>query len=256
MDTGIIVILICGVLFYYLFTIMFYFIHSKNKEFFQMVVFPLPVAFIMILIYFLFFDVNNVDEYRTMVIILIAISVMAGMFILYHCIIGKQKKDLLFYGKVITSIILILTPLLLYSPSLAPVMIFVYLICGISLGVNGYLKYQSDKRIGLLYVYTSLVFIVIIPAIAFTVTKFYQDNLEPEIIYRRARDDIVTCHLPATPIIPGPEGFHLSVLYSGLFVFLFSVLSSARKAKLQKQLKKNGVIPYEFYKIINNRGKK
>lgn len=253
MDIDLVPICVSVLLFYYMISIVIYFTQAKNKEFFQMVIFPLPIAIIVLFFYYVSFDLDNTNEFNMMATLLITISVMAGAFILYHCFLDHSKRDRFFYGRLLTSIILILTPLLLYSPDYVSFMMGLYLICGISLGIYGFHIYFTDKKIGLLYVYTSLVFMVIIPIISFTVAKLYLDNFEPEIIYRRARDNIVTCHLPAPSIIPGPEGFQISILFSGLYIALFGVLSAVRKNRLKKRLKRNGVIPGEFYRIMDQR---
>ena len=237
---------------YYMIATVRYFYGGKNTEFFQMVIFPLPIAVLLVFIYLFYFYLESITEYNIMVAILITVSVFVGMFILYHCFLDTKKRDRSFSARLLTAVILIITPLLFYSPDYISFMTIIYIICGIVIGTFGFSIYLSDKRIGLLYVYTSLVFIVIIPIISYTVTKFYLDNFEPEIIYRRARDDFITCHLPAAPIIPGPDGTGLLMLFTGMYVVMIGALTSKRKNRLEKNFRNQGVIPEEYYEIIQN----
>jgi len=135
-------------------------------------------------------------------------------------------------------------------------MIVLFIIVGIPLGIYGYLTYYKGERHGLLYIYGSILFMVIAPIIAFAITFLYLENIKDEIIYRRASYGWVTCHLPAGlgPLtIFGNKELKYPAIFSMGYLGFLGLMTVIRKHFLKIKLTKNGIIPKEFFDILNSK---
>lgn len=237
-----------------MFSIIYYVKRKEARRFIQIVVFPLPIALFIAIILFAYG--GDVTSYNNLVSILIIISVVFGVLVLFHIIMDVMKKrSILIHVRLTASLILIFNPLLLYFPKAYWLMIVFYVFCGILLGIYGYFTFYRGERHGLLYVYGSILFIIIAPIIALAITILYFEYIKDETIYRHAYYGWVSCHLPAgpTPVdLFGEKEIQYPALFSLGYLGFMGILSKIRKSYLQKKLKKNGTIPDEFDKIINS----
>ena len=135
-------------------------------------------------------------------------------------------------------------------------MLALFFIAGIIIGVYGFTDYYNGNKIGLLYVYSSIVFMIIVPVIALAIIKLYSTYISDEIIYKRAYDGWVSCHLAAAPTLLDQESFVFPTIFSAGYTGFIGILTAIRKDLLEKKLKKEKIIPKEFDEIINNKERK
>jgi len=217
---------------------------------FHYVLFPLPLAFFIGL---MIYDDANKGDIEGLVRSLIFLSSFLGIGVLVHCYIDRGSNDPLFYLRIVPAIILIFNPLLLYYPDYISLMIGLFLFSGIMLGTYGSLTVNSGKRYGFVYVYISIIFMVIVPVIAFTIAKVYTDFVDKEILYRRTGYGQATCHAPyIPPVVPRREVIMVPLGFSSIYLAFIGILVKMRKWKLQKAFQRKGIIPDEFQEIIEN----
>jgi hypothetical protein len=217
------------------------------RPFILLIAFPLPIVFISAYIFYNGFE--DPENYRFLVNVLTSVSVFTGVGVVFHCIIDRKKRDVLFWIRASAVVFLLLGPLTILFPELNDtVLLGSMLISGILLGTYGYLGFYSGKRVGILYSYASIFFMVIAPIIALGLAKIYLEATKDELLYRRPYDGWVTCHAPAFPpfFFEDPD---IPALATSGFLGLGIVLQIVRKKILEKKLKNAGVIPPEFYYI-------
>ncbi len=232
------------------FTLFAKFKNEQWKKLIHAVIIPLPIAFLYASY---IYDPDNSAIYSGLIWHLIVVSVFIGIGVLVHCIADWKQKGPYFYFRFVPSIILLLNPFLLYEPDAYNLMTALFLFSGILLGIYGYFTYWEGRTVGLIYLYISLLFMVIIPVISVAIMKIYFDHIKDEIIYYRSRSGFVTCHMPAGPASPPIESLQITGFFSTLYVTLFGILTFFRKRNLGKRLQKRGIIPKEFQEIIERR---
>lgn len=219
----------------------------NSRPFILMVVFPLPIVFFSAYAFYKGFE--DAEYYRFLVTVLTSVSVFTGVGVAFHCLMDIKKRDGLFWIRAGAVVFLILGPLAIIFPeNHDTVLLGSMLISGILLGAYGYLSFYSGKRIGLLYAYASIFFMVIGPIIALSLARIYLEATKDDLLYRRPYDGWVTCHAPAFPpfFYEDPE---IPALATSGYVGLGIILEIIRKKILEKKLKNAGVIPPKFYYI-------
>ena len=240
-----------------IYIILCFFIYLKHKSarmFVQMVMIPIPIAivttFIILGIY------GDEYGYEWLVRILTVSCVAMGMAVLLHTIIDMiRKKRFLIIIRLIAGLILITLPLMLLFTEYYYLMIALLITDGVLLGIYGYFSYYKGEKHGLLYIYGSIMFMVIGPAIALMISIIYMENIKDELLYRRYEYGFVSCHDASAPIISDKKEFQLPFVFSFGYLGLIGLLNAIRKSRLRKHLKEKGIIPEDFDKIINGRKK-
>ena len=234
-------------LFYYLIAGIIFKKKRSARPFILMVIFPLPIIFFSAYVFYKGFE--DPEYYRFFVRSLTAVSVFTGVGVAFHCLLDIKKRDWLFWIRVGAIFFLLLGPLVILIPEFSDtVLLGSMLLSGILLGTYGYLAFYSGKRIGLLYAYASIFFVVIAPLISLAMARIYLESNRDELIYRRPYDGWVSCHLPAIPPI-FTEDPDIPALATSGYLGLGIILQVVRKKLLEKKLKDAGTIPPEFYYI-------
>jgi hypothetical protein len=195
------------------------------------------------------------NDYGFLLKTMMVLSFLGGFGVILHCIFDRKKIDWQFNVRVFAAIILILNPILILYQDLHGLLIALYLFSGMLLGIYGFTNYYNGKKIGLVYIYASLIFMVFVAAIAFALVRMYSEFIKDEIIYYRARDGWISCHLPATPIFISQEEFQIPSIFALCYLGILGLLSAIRKDRLESRLRKEGIIPREFDEIIKDRKK-
>ena len=240
---------------YYIIAMALYFRKPEFRRFMHIIVIPLPIA--MLITYFFLPEhyTSRPPYYEILAQIVVGLSLFAGIGVLFHCYMDRVKADWLLKIRLVAAILLIINPLLLFYPDIYLLTIVSYLAAGTLLGIYGFITYYKGQNIGIIYVYFSLAFMVIVPAISFALAMIYFNNIEPDIIYRSAWDGIVTCHLPAMPLIPKPEAFETASIFSAGYAGFIAILTDIRLTRLRKKMESEGTITNEFLEILNSRKK-
>ncbi len=221
--------------------------NRNSRTFILLVAFPLPIVFFSSYVFYNGFE--DAGSYRFLVTILTSVSVFTGVGVVFHCLLDIKKRDGLFWIRAGAVVFLLLGPVAFIFPeNHGTVLLGSMLISGILLGTYGYLSFYSGKRIGLLYAYASIFFVVIGPLIALSLSKIYLEATKDELLYRRPHDGWVSCHLPALPPI-FTEDPEIPALATSGYLGLGIILQIIRTKILEKKLKNAGVIPPEFYYI-------
>lgn len=242
----------CGIclfvpIIYYIIAGIWFKKQRSSRTFILLVIFPLPIVYISAYLFYNGFD--DPENYRFLVTILTFASVFTGVGVAFHCLLDIKKRDGLFWIRAGAVIFLLFGPLANLFPAYQDtVLLGSMLISGILLGTYGYLSFYSGKRIGLLYTYASIFFVVLGPIIALGLSKIYLEATNDELLYRRSYYGWVSCHLPAIPPIfmEDPE---IPALATSGYLGLGIILQIIRKKILEKKLKNAGIIPPEFYYI-------
>jgi len=212
-----------------------------------MVIFPLPIIFVSAVI--LYNGYRDQKNYLDFLRIMVFLSAFIGIGVLTHCIYDRKERNWLLWIRFIAGAGLVLSPILILFPDYySTIMLSTYLLCGGLLGIYGYISYYSGKKIGLLYAYTSIIYMVFIPLVAIAISSIYFEVAKDEIIYRRSPDSWVTCHLPALPI-PTDEELGIPIVYTSGYLGLMGLVASIRRSRLKARMKKDETIPEGFEEI-------
>jgi hypothetical protein len=133
-------------------------------------------------------------------------------------------------------------------------MALLFFLSGVLLGIYGFVTYYNGKKIGIAYTYFSIISMVILPIIVINIIEIYNEYIKDEIIYRRASRGWVTCHLPALPVFVEEDRFIESSVLTSIYAIMMGYLALARRERLKSKLKKQGVIPQEYYDILKKEG--
>ncbi|MBN1390506.1 MAG: hypothetical protein JXA22_07685 [Candidatus Thermoplasmatota archaeon] len=236
-------------LIYYAVAISIYFKKRESRAFMQMVVFPLPFVF---LIGFLLYNGYEDPQYfRSLSYVLMAVSVFAGLGIIAHQLIDRDRKLLSLLTRIPASFLLLATPITMLEPELfLTVAPFSYVVIGALMGIYGYIRYYQGKKVGLLYAYCAILFFVAAPLVSLVISYIYFDMVKENVIYRRAYWGDVTCHDMAYPVIFFQEEFVKPLLFSSGYLGLMAIVSSVRRYVLREKMKKDGSIPKEFFDMM------
>jgi len=219
---------------------------KSTRGFMIMVVFPLPIIFVSAVI--LYNGHRDPEYYLDFLRIMVFLSIFLGIGVLAHCIYDRMERNWLLWIRFIAGAGLVISPILILFPDYySTIMLCTYLLCGGLLGTYGYISYYSGKKIGLLYAYTSIIYIVFIPLVAIALSSIYFEVARDEIIYRRSPYRWVTCHLPAL-LIPGEE-LSIPIVYTSGYLGLMGLVASIRRSRLKARMKKDGTIPEGFEEI-------
>lgn len=235
---------------YYPIAISLYFRKERRQRFFHSIFFPLPIV-----IYVGSLVIEEADEgnFDTLARSLIFVSSFIGLGVLVHCYLERKSREPLFIIRMIASIILVANPLLLYFPVYYPVMIGLFFFSGFLLGFYGNIAYSSGKQVGLVYIYASIIFMVLIPAFTYALSQVYTDFVDKIVVYRRAPDGM-SCHsLPGDPIIPPWESFKTPFLFSSLYAGIAMVQGRIMRWWLVRDMTGKGKLPQEFLDILKSR---
>ena len=243
---------------YFIPTVTLYVFVKKLRQFILLVLLPVPIAIVTASIFYYYR--NDYELYKSIIKYLVLITVLIGGLVLLHTIFDFRKKKLFqLFIRLLASIILILNPLMINTPDYYWLMIGLYIVSGLLLGVYGYSAYYEGKKIGLLYIYVSVLFIIVVPVISLAIMKIYDRYIQDEIIYRGVVDLWVSCHLPVMPReSPGPtflerKEVQYPLIFSIIYFGLVSIMASIRRYRIKRKIKHAGVIPSEFDDIINSK---
>lgn len=232
---------------YYLIAGIVYVKKKSTRGFMLMVVFPLPIIFVSAVI--LYNGFRDPENYLDFLRVMIFLSAFVGIGVLGHCIHDRKERNWLLWIRLIAGSGLLLSPILILFPDYySTVMLGAYLLCGGLLGIYGYISYYSGKKIGILYAYASIIYIVFMPLVAIAISSIYFEVAKDEFIYRRSPDRWVTCHLPALPLPPDEE-LGIPIVYTSGYLGLMGLVAAIRKSRLKARMKKDGIIPEGFEEI-------
>ncbi|MEA3559584.1 MAG: hypothetical protein U9R75_10055 [Candidatus Thermoplasmatota archaeon] len=234
---------------YFATAIVIYFKKKEARGFIQMVVFPLPFAlFVGMLLYGSYTEPEN---FRFLTHLLIGASIFAGIGVITHQLIDKDRKRLSMLTRMPASILLIGTPFLLLVPEIfAKVAPISYVIIGALLGIFGYIRYYQGKKIGLVYAYSAILFFVAAPLVSLVISYIYFDMMKDNVIYRRAYWGDVTCHDIGYPVIFFQEEFIKPFLFSSGYLGLMGIVAYIRKYLLKRKMGREGLIPKEYDEVL------
>ncbi len=239
---------------YYGVAINYYLKNKEARTFLQLVVFPLPaMVFISFLLYELF---KSPGHYDKLINILIWITVPIGLGIIVHAIFEKDLSRFSFLTRIPSALILMFIPFLIFEPDLFEMIApWAFAVAGALMGIYGYVKFYKGKKIGLLYGYLAIFFFVAAPLICMAISIAYFEIAKDNVIYRRSSWGSESCHDVAFPIFILEEGFIKPLLFSAGYLGLMGIVAGIRKKTLEKELRKEGLIPEEFDKVLKAKEK-
>ncbi len=232
----------------------------RTRKLFHLLVFPLPVAFLLGVHLYSFTQDGDLHDYEELVNLLVALSVCLGGGVLAHAFLDRKKTDALLAARLAAGAVLLGAPVLAIDPDLEFLTVGLYLLAGSCLGVYGFSSYHQGKGTGLVYIYLSLLFMAVVPLLALAIVSIYRDQHSPdELIVLRGHFDPypVSCHAPYFPPPPGAasEDTWMPAAFISFYLAFMGLLATLRRQKLRKVVTKEGLIPEEFNQILEKEEK-
>ena len=238
-----------GLLIYYPVAIIRMVRLPERKQFYHAVVFPLPI---LLLFGAWVMDEANEENFDSIARYLIFISSVIGLGVMAHCFLERKSREQLFQLRLLAASIMLMNPLLLYFPDLYSVMLTMFFFSGILLGFYGNVALRSGKSVGLAYIYSSAIFMVLMPAITYALSGVYADFVDKIVIYRRAPDGM-TCHsIASTPVVPPWESVKIPLIFSSLYTGIIMAQGRIMRWLLVRNMRGKGKIPEDYLAIVKS----
>jgi hypothetical protein len=157
---------------------------------------PFPIAIITGIIMYNMVTENNYSLFYTF---LAFVSIFIGTSAISHAVYDHYKNRTRGITRILAGALLLIVPVTLYFPNLQAVSVAIFILGGILLGVYGYRSFLNGNDHDIVYLYSSMFFMIIAAVLSIAIAEIYTTAIRDVYVYYHG-NQWVTCHLPAFPV--------------------------------------------------------